>query len=289
MNILVTGSNGQLGSELKVLADCRDGWRFFFYDLPDLDISDADGVAAVCEGHDIDVMINCAAYTAVDRAEDDADAAFRVNRDGPAVLGACAALRGALLVHVSTDYVFDGSACRPYREDDAVAPLGVYGRSKWEGEEAVRASGASHLIVRTSWLYSTFGNNFVKTMLRLSGERDELRVVFDQVGTPCYAADLAGAIMSMLEQARPGERYAETYHYSNEGVCSWYDFAVMIMRVAGRGCRVVPVESVEFPAKARRPHFSVMNKGKVRRDWGLDIPHWIDGLERFALRAVSGE
>ncbi|RNA71123.1 dTDP-4-dehydrorhamnose reductase [Prosthecochloris sp. ZM_2] len=284
MNILVTGSNGQLGSELKALAEMDGGWRFYFYDLPDLDITDRAAVERVCDLHGIGVIINCAAYTAVDRAEDDRDAAFRVNRDGPGVLAACAAERGALFLHVSTDYVFDGTSCRPYCEDDEASPIGVYGHSKWLGEEMVHASGASYMIVRTSWLYSSFGNNFVKTMLRLADERDELRVVFDQVGTPCYAADLARALLTVLEQVDLRKVYAETYHFSNEGVCSWYDFAVMIMRLSGRECRVVPVESCEFPTKAKRPQFSVLNKGKICRDWNLEIPHWIDGLERMLER-----
>ncbi|ACF46742.1 dTDP-4-dehydrorhamnose reductase [Prosthecochloris aestuarii DSM 271] len=281
MNILVTGSKGQLGSEIRDAAMLDGGLRFFFCDLAELDITDRDAVVRMCERDGIDVIINCAAYTAVDRAEDDADTAMRVNRDGPGVLAECARERGALLLQVSTDYVFNGESSVPYRECDEVSPLGVYGQSKWEGEELVRRSGASYMIFRTSWLYSAHGNNFVKTMLRLGAERDELRVVFDQVGTPCYAADLARALMHVLERVEPGVNYAATYHFSNEGVCSWYDFAVMIMRLGGLGCRVVPIESSEFPAKVTRPHFSVLNKGKIKADWGVDVPHWMDGLERM--------
>ncbi len=284
MNILVTGSNGQLGSEMKELAAQEEKMKFFFYDLPELDITDSTGVGQVCREHDIAAMVNCAAYTAVDRAEEDAAAAFRVNRDGPAVLAEAARKCDAVLMHVSTDYVFNGEACVPYREDDAVSPLGVYGISKWEGEEQVRRIAPSYMIVRTSWLYSSYGQNFVKTMLRLGREREQLKVVFDQVGTPTHAADLAGALVSILGRHDRGHTYAETYHYSNEGVCSWYDFALAAMRGKGLQCKVLPVGSSEYPTKAKRPHYSVLHKGKIKDDWGLDIPHWQDSLERMLVK-----
>lgn len=281
MNILVTGSNGQLGSELREVADRVESMSFFFYDLPGLDITDNERVERVCREHDISAVVNCAAYTAVDRAEEDAEAAFRVNRDGPAVLAKAAKDRGALLVHVSTDYVFNGESFLPYREEDPVSPLGVYGRSKWEGEEQVRQIASSYMIVRTSWLYSSHGQNFVKTMLRLGSERQELNVIFDQVGTPTLAADLAHAIVSILDRHDKGRIYAETYHFSNEGVCSWYDFAVAVMKAKGLPCSVLPIGSEEYPTKARRPHYSVLHKGKIKDHWGLEIPHWQDSLEKM--------
>jgi dTDP-4-dehydrorhamnose reductase len=290
MNILVTGSHGQLGSELQKIRDItgRQGWQFM--DLPELDITDAHKVALVCRESSIGAIVNCAAWTAVDKAESDADAAFRVNRDGTAALAAAATQTGALLLHVSTDYVFDGSSERPYREDDPVAPCGVYGSSKWEGEEAIRASGCSYMIIRTSWLYSVYGQNFVKTMLRLGRERQSIGIVFDQVGTPTWAADLAEAIVSILDRFDHERHYAETYHYSNEGVCSWYDFARAIMDAEGLACKVMPIESIDYPTPAKRPHFSVLNKMKIREAWGLEIPHWHESLLRMLaeLREIRG-
>jgi dTDP-4-dehydrorhamnose reductase len=289
MNILVTGSRGQLGSELQALQDrAGGGHTWFFSDLPDLDITDADKVEALCRDRRIGAIVNCAAYTAVDKAESDADAAFRVNRDGAAALAEAAKVVGALLVHVSTDYVFDGSSNRPYREDDPAAPCGVYGQSKWEGEEAIRASGCSHLILRTSWLYSAHGQNFVKTMQRLGRERESLGVVFDQIGTPTWAADLAGAIVAILDQFDPARQYADTFHYSNEGVCSWYDFAKAIMDAKGLRCKVSPIETSDYPTPAARPHFSVLNKRKIRERFGLEIPHWHDSLLRMLEKLREG-
>ncbi len=288
MNILVTGSRGQLGSELQELQSMvRGTHRWYFTDRPELDITAADEVRRFCTEEGITVIVNCAAYTAVDRAEADAAAAFQVNRDGPAALAAAARACNALLVHVSTDYVFDGNACTPYREEDPAVPSGVYGQSKWEGEEAIRRIGPSWIIIRTSWLYSVHGPNFVKTMLRLGRERASIGVVFDQVGTPTLATDLAKAILSILDRLDPARSYAETYHYSNEGVCSWYDFATAIMRAAGLGCRVNPLESSEYPTPAARPSYSVLNKRKIREAWGLTIPHWHESL--LGMLARSGE
>lgn len=284
MNVLVTGCRGQLGSELKALADQKDRMNFLFYDLPELDITDSIGVQHVCRKHSFAAIVNCAAYTAVDKAEEDAGTAFRVNRDGAAVLAKAARDNGALLVHISTDYVFNGESCVPYRESDPVSPLGVYGRSKWEGEEQIRSIAPSYIILRTSWLYSLYGQNFVKTMLRLGRERDGLKVVFDQVGTPTNASDLAGSVFSILDGHDRELIYAETYHYSNEGVCSWYDFAVAIMRIKGLQCMVLPVGSEEYPTKAKRPHYSVLHKGKIKEHWGMDIPHWQDSLERMLAK-----
>ncbi|HWQ25908.1 MAG TPA: dTDP-4-dehydrorhamnose reductase [Chlorobaculum sp.] len=284
MNILVTGSRGQLGSELQELQAIHRGYTWFFRDLPELDITSSGQVEGFCRQSAIGAIVNCAAYTAVDRAESDAETAFRVNRDGAAVLASAAKACDALLLHVSTDYVFDGSSCRPYREDDPASPLGVYGQSKWEGEEAIRMTAPSYMIIRTSWLYSIHGQNFVKTMLRLGGQRDSIGVVFDQVGTPTWAADLAAAIVSILDRYDPRQRYAETYHYSNEGVCSWYDVAKAVMDARGLPCRVQPIESADYPTPSKRPHFSVLNKKKIREAWGLDIPHWQDSLDRMLAR-----
>ena len=281
MNILVTGSRGQLGSELRELSTRSDRHRFFFCDLPDLDITSAEHVASFCREHGIEVIINCAAYTAVDKAESDAETAFRVNRDGAAVLAACARERNALLVHISTDYVFDGRSSTPYRETDPATPLGVYGVSKWEGEEQVRRIAPSYWIIRTSWLYSIYGANFVKTMLRLGAERRELSVVADQIGTPTWATDLASAIVSMVERYDKGTLYSATYHYSNEGVCSWYDFAQAVMELAELPCKVVAVESSQYPQIAPRPHYSVLSKSAIKQGWRLEIPHW-----RLSLAAM---
>jgi dTDP-4-dehydrorhamnose reductase len=287
MNILITGSRGQLGSELQKIQEMqhREGWLLM--DLPELDITDTQTVEAVCRERQIGVIVNCAAYTAVDKAEGDVDAAFRVNRDGAAALASVAKATDVLLLHVSTDYVFDGSSNRPYREDDPAIPCGVYGQSKWEGEEAIRSSGCSHLIVRTSWLYSAHGQNFVKTMLRLGRERESISVVFDQTGTPTWAADLAGAIVSMLDRCDPARHYADTFHYSNEGVCSWYDFAREIMDAAGLPCRVLPIESHEYPTPVTRPPYSVLNKRKIKDAWGLEIPYWRESLLKM-LREAGG-
>ena len=274
MNILVTGSRGQLGSELRELSTCSDNHRFFFCDLPDLDITSPEDVASFCHEQSIEVIINCAAYTAVDKAESDEEAAFRVNRDGAAVLAACARERHALLVHISTDYVFDGRSSTPYCETDPATPLGVYGVSKWEGEEQIRRIAPSYIVIRTSWLYSIYGTNFVKTMLRLGAERSQLNVVADQIGTPTWAADLAEAIVSMVERHEKGARYSATYHYSNEGVASWYDFAEAVMELAALPCKVVPVESAQYPQIAPRPHYSVLSKSAIKKEWKLEIPHW---------------
>jgi dTDP-4-dehydrorhamnose reductase len=281
MNILVTGSRGQLGSELQDTQAANGAHRFYFRDLPELDITIPYLVESLCRELGIGAIVNCAAYTAVDRAETDAESAFRVNRDGAKVLATVAKACNALLIHISTDYVFDGESCRPYREDDPATPAGVYGLSKWEGEEAIRKIGPSHLIIRTSWLYSVHGHNFVKTMLRLGRERESIGVVFDQIGTPTWAADLAAAIVSILDICDPAQRYADTYHYSNEGVCSWYDVSKAVMDARGLPCRVLPIESGEYPTPVRRPPYSVLNKKKIRDAWGLEIPHWQDSLRRM--------
>ncbi len=284
MNILVTGSRGQLGSELLELsASCRNH-RFFFYDLPDLDITRSDQVESHCRNHEIEVIVNCAAYTAVDKAETDSAMAFKVNRDAPAILAACARERNALLLQISTDYVFDGTSSTPYRESDPTAPLGVYGLSKWEGEERIRQIAPAYIIIRTSWLYSLSGVNFVKTMLRLGAERPELHVVADQIGSPTWAADLAAAIVLIIDRYKKDLPYGATFHYSNEGVASWYDFARAVMDLAGVSCKVLPIESAHYPQIAPRPHYSVLNKSAIKKELGIEIPYWRDSLSAMLQR-----
>jgi dTDP-4-dehydrorhamnose reductase len=281
MNILITGAYGQLGNELRILSGKYSGWEFLFTDADTLDITDEERVARFLDEYKPGFVINCAAYTAVDQAESDTSGARRLNALAPGYLAKAAKKNGAGFLHVSTDYVFDGRGHLPYRELHPVHPLSVYGVTKREGEERSLAENEQTVIIRTSWLYSSFGHNFVKTMLRLGKERDELSVVFDQVGSPTYAADLAQAILdiaSVYEKQR--EFYAPgIYHYANEGVASWFDFAKTIFEMADISCRVVPVLSDKFPAPARRPHFSVMDKTKIKEAFGLTIPYWKESLE----------
>lgn len=267
--LLVTGANGQLGTELKTLLPDA-----IYADLPDLDITDEAAVSAFVREREIDAIINAAAYTAVDKAEDDPDTCYKVN-----VLGAMnLAKTGAKIVHVSTDYVFDGKAFMPYAETDAANPESVYGQTKRDGERAVMDLSSACVIFRTAWLYSPYGNNFVKTMRRLGAERESINVVFDQIGTPTYAGDLARTIVDVLPQIRNGSR--EIYHYSNEGVASWYDFAREIMRLSGLKCRVEPITTDQYPTKAKRPFYSVLNKAKIKSTFGISIPHWQESLEK---------
>ncbi|WP_297451344.1 dTDP-4-dehydrorhamnose reductase [uncultured Alistipes sp.] len=283
MNILVTGADGQLGRELRrVTAGSAD--RYIFTDAAELDITDAEAVDRTVREEQADVVVNCAAYTNVDRAEEDEATADLLNHRAVAYLSAAAARYDALLVHVSTDYVFGGEGNLPRREEDPVNPLGVYGRTKLAGERAVADSGCRYLIFRTAWLYSPHGNNFVKTMLRLSAERDRLNVVFDQVGTPTYAGDLACAIFGIVEE-RKYEGREGVYHFSDEGVCSWYDFAAEIAGYAGHtACEIRPCHSDEFPSKVKRPAYSVLDKTKIKETFGLRIPHWRESLGRCLER-----
>ena len=277
MNILVTGANGQLGSEMQRLGAVSPN-NYIFTDAAELDVTDAGAVRRAAEQTRAEAIVNCAAYTDVERAEENEAAADRLNRLAPANLAAAAAATGATLIHISTDYVFDGRAHTPYTEQAPTAPLGVYGRTKLAGEQAVEASGCSYLILRTAWLYSAFGNNFLKTMLRLTAERESLKVIFDQIGTPTYAGDLALGIFSVIEggQLRGHEGL---YHFSDEGVCSWYDFAVEIAAGAGHDkCRIEPCRTAEYPTKAPRPAYSVLDKGKFKTTFGIEIPHWRESL-----------
>lgn len=275
-NILVTGSNGQLGSEIRVLSSQYPELNFWFTDVAELDICDVEAIRCYVADKPIDYMINCAAYTAVDKAESDCERCEAINAQAPANLGIVATEKGAKVIHVSTDYVYSGKACKPYTESDATAPVSMYGITKLEGENRLLAVCPESVIIRTSWLYSAFGNNFVKTMIRLGNERDQLGVIFDQIGTPTYARDLAKAILHIIE----AEQFtAGIYNYSNEGVCSWYDFAHKIHQLANiTGCRVNPIETADYPTPAERPHYSVMNKKKIRTTFNLAIPHWEDSL-----------
>lgn len=278
-NVLVTGANGQLGSELRLLGATAEN-RYLYTDVTELDITDAAAVDAFVEEQQIDVIINCAAYTNVERAEEDEATARMINCDAVRNLAEAAARRRATLIHISTDYVFDGTAHTPYTEQLPAAPLGAYGRTKRAGEEAVEASGCRYLIFRTAWLYSSFGSNFVKTMLRLTAERDTLNVVFDQVGTPTYAADLAEAIFRIVE--RGADIGSEgIYHFTNEGVCSWYDLACEVAAAAGHDhCAIRPCRTWEYPVKAERPAYSLLDKSKYKQTFGAAIPHWREALGR---------
>ena len=283
-NILITGANGQLGSEIRVASAQFPQFRFFFTDVTELDICNREAVHAYMAENHMDGIVNCAAYTAVDKAEDDAETCYRINRDAVKNLAEAAREFELDIIHVSTDYVFDGKSYLPYTEDMPVNPSSVYGKSKLEGERILMEICPEAVIVRTSWLYSSFGNNFVKTMLRLGQERDKLNVIFDQVGTPTYAADLAVALLSILAAGKPA---AGIYHYSNEGVCSWYDFTRSIHRLAGISCDLVPIESKEYPVRTPRPHFSVLNKAKIKQTYGIEIPHWEDSLEKCIRLLVN--
>lgn len=291
-NILVTGSNGQLGCEIRKLSSQLDAFCFYFTDMEDLDICDAKAVDDYVNKNKISAIINCAAYTAVDKAEEAKDLCFAVNKWGARNLALASKKYKAFLLHVSTDYVFSGDSFVPYSEEMLTSPRSVYGQSKKEGEDEVIQNAFAACIVRTSWLYSSFGNNFVKTMMRLGKEKSTLNIVFDQVGTPTYAFDLAEALLIMCQhyyQRSNRDLYekVEIYHFSNEGVLSWYDFAKEIMDVCGYKCEVFPIESKEYPMLAPRPHYSVLNKNKIKRVYGLHIPYWKNGLYRMIQELKS--
>jgi dTDP-4-dehydrorhamnose reductase len=277
--ILIIGSNGQLGTELKVLTKSDKNNKFFYTDVEELDITDKNAVGKFVDENQINIIVNCAAYTQVDKAEDDKEAAFLINATAPQNLAEVSVKFNATLFHISTDYVFDGSNSTPYTEIEETSPLGVYGKSKLKSEEFIQKSGCSYIIIRTSWLYSSFGNNFVKTIGKLTREKDELKVVFDQVGTPTYARDLASVILSIIDKNEFTNRN-EVYHFSNEGVCSWYDFAIAINNYFGHNCKINPCHSDEFPTKVTRPHFSVLDKTKIKNDFKLSIPYWQDSLKK---------
>lgn len=294
MNILVTGANGQLGNEIRILTgDSRH--NYIYTDVVEaegnrttmLDITNAEDVKAMVANHNIDVIINCAAYTNVDAAEDNEALAEKLNSEAPAILANAMAETGGLLVHISTDYVFGGDPYNtPCREDQKGTPTGVYGATKLRGEQRITASGCKYLIIRTAWLYSEFGKNFVKTMLNLTSTKPQLKVVFDQTGTPTYAYDLAKAIVEIVE-SKKYEGNEGIYHYSNEGVCSWYDFTKMIAEMAGHTeCDIQPCHSSEFPSKVVRPSYSVLDKSKIKAVFGFTIPYWTDSL-RICIQNIK--
>ena len=264
---LITGCNGQLGTEIaKRLPDA------ICADVDVLDITDADAVKKFVDENNVDLIINCAAYTAVDKAEDDIDLATKINVDGPRNL----AKTGAKIIHISTDYVFGGMGSKPYAADDETNPVSVYGKTKRAGEIAVLENAKCSVVIRTAWLYSAYGNNFVKTMRRLGAEKESLNVVADQIGSPTFAKDLAQAIVTILPQMN--ETNKGIYHYTNEGVCSWYDFATEIMTLSGLACKVSPIPSSAYPTKATRPFYSVLNKEKIKNVFNIEIPHWKESL-----------
>ena len=275
--ILVTGANGQLGSEMRKLGSVSPN-EYIFTDVQELDITNNEAVMSFVEQNGVNIIVNCAAYTNVDKAEDDEATAELINATAVKNLAEAAKAVDGTLFHVSTDYVFGADGNTPRSEDMPTNPLGVYGRTKLNGEQAIAEVGAKAIIIRTAWLYSEFGNNFLKTMLRLTAEKESLNVVFDQVGTPTYAGDLALVIFSIIE----GNLYAGNegvYHFSNEGVCSWYDFANEIAIAAGNiNCNIQPCHSSEFPSKVMRPPYSVLDKTKIKQTFGVDIPHWRDSM-----------
>lgn len=277
MSILVTGANGQLGNEMQVLARENLQHTYFFTDVQELDICDEQAVYAYVSEHKIDIIVNCAAYTAVDKAEDNVELCDKLNNIAPGYLARAAQANGAAMIQVSTDYVFDGTAHIPYTEEEPTCPASVYGSTKLAGEQNVMDHCEKAMVIRTAWLYSIYGNNFVKTMIRLGQERDSLGVIFDQIGTPTYANDLAQAIFAAINKGV----VRGIYHFSDEGVCSWYDFTVAIHRLAGiASCKVKPLHTADYPAKAPRPHYSVLDKTKIKDTFGIEIPHWEESLKR---------
>ena len=283
MRILITGCNGQLGNEMQLLEKVNPQHTYFNTDVAELDITSQEAIEAFVNENDIDGIVNCAAYTAVDKAEDNQELCHLLNAVAPGYLAEAVGKRGGWMIQISTDYVFDGTNHTPYVETDPVCPNSVYGSTKLDGEKAVMAACEQTMIIRTAWLYSTFGNNFVKTMIRLGKEKPELGVIFDQIGTPTYARDLAVAIFAAINQGvKPG-----LYHFSNEGVISWYDFTKAIHRIAGiTTCHVRPLHTEEYPTPAARPHYSVLDKTKIKQTYGLEIPYWEESLTECVRQLI---
>ena len=275
-NILITGANGQLGNEMRVLSEENKEYTYFFTDVAELDICNEQSVMDFVKANHIQVIVNCAAYTAVDKAEENIEFCTKLNADAVGYLAKAAEANQAEFIQISTDYVFDGTAHTPYRETEPTCPNSVYGSTKLAGEQNALTLCSRAMVIRTAWLYSTFGNNFVKTMIRLGKERDSLGVIFDQIGTPTYARDLARTIYAAIRQGvTPG-----VYHFSNEGVCSWYDFTKAIHRLAGiKDCKVNPLHTEEYPTPAKRPHYSVLDKTKIKNTYHIEIPYWMDSLQ----------
>ena len=274
-NILITGCNGQLGNEMQLQAAKNTQYNYFFTDVAELDITNRDAVVSFVKDNEMDCIVNCAADTAVDKAEENEELANLLNNIAPGYLAEAVETRGGALIQISTDYVFDGTAHIPYKETESTCPNSVYGRTKLAGEQNAQAHCKNTVIIRTAWLYSTFGNNFVKTMIRLGKEKEQLGVIFDQIGTPTYAGDLADAIMTVINKGIvPG-----VYHFSNEGTISWYDFTKAIHRIAGiNTCKVNPLHTEEYPTPAARPHYSVLDKTKIKQTYGIEVPYWEDSL-----------
>ena len=285
MKILITGCNGQLGNEMQLLAKKNPQHQYFFTDVEELDITDAEAIDRFVQDNQVDCIVNCAAYTAVDKAEENEEFCNLLNNIAPGYLSKAIEKRGGYMVQVSTDYVFDGTNHTPYTEEEPTCPNSVYGRTKLAGEKQVLENCKQSMIIRTAWLYSTFGNNFVKTMIRLGQTKPELGVIFDQIGTPTYARDLAAAIFAAINQGIvPG-----IYHFSNEGVISWYDFTKAIHRIAGiNDCKVRPLHTEEYPTPAARPHYSVLDKTKIKKIYGIEIPYWEESL-RECVREILGQ
>ena len=283
MKILITGCNGQLGNEMQLLEKENPQHTYFNTDVAELDITDQAAIEKFVNENGIDGIVNCAAYTAVDKAEDNEALCQKLNAEAPAYLAHAIGQRGGWMIQISTDYVFDGTKHTPYVEDDDTCPNSVYGRTKLVGELNVQKLCERSMIIRTAWLYSTFGNNFVKTMIRLGKEKPELGVIFDQIGTPTYARDLAVAIFAAINEGIvPG-----IYHFSNEGVISWYDFTKAIHRIAGiTTCKVRPLHTAEYPTPANRPHYSVLDKARIKTVYGLDIPYWEESLEACISKLI---
>ena len=280
MNILVTGANGQLGNEMRRIST-KSLHKYIFTDVQELDITDLDAVCAMVKESGVDIIVNCAAYTNVDKAEDDFLMADLLNNKAVENLAVAVREVGGTLIHISTDYVFQGESNTPCQENWTTNPLGIYGKTKLAGEKSLVATGCNYLIFRTAWLYSSFGKNFVKTMQQLTSTKDSLKVVFDQVGTPTYAGDLAAIIYKVIEDNMLDKQ--GIYHFSNEGVCSWYDFAKEICELSGNSCDIQPCHSDEFPSRVIRPHFSVLDKSKVKETFGIQIPYWKDSLKKCIL------
>ena len=276
-NVLVTGSNGQLGSEIKELSK-EYSYNFFFTDRSNIDITSKESIKEFCQINNINVIINCAAYTAVDKAQSDEINADLINRKAVKKLALVSQELNIKLIHISTDYVFDGKNFKPYCEEFQTNPQSIYGKTKLDGENEMRdINPKNSIIIRTSWVYSYYGNNFVKTMLRLGKEKEELGVIFDQIGTPTYAKDLAKIILDIVPQI--DNQKVEIYNYSNEGVLSWYDFAKEIMKMAKLNCKINPIETYQYPTPAKRPHYSLLNKNKIKSTFNIEIPYWKDGLD----------
>ncbi|HBX52068.1 MAG: dTDP-4-dehydrorhamnose reductase [Bacteroidetes bacterium RIFOXYA12_FULL_35_11] len=288
--ILITGSEGQLGKEIQKISEQNpfSAYNFIFTDIISsgtnnkiLDITDQNAVNKLFASEKIDYVINCAAYTAVDKAEEEKEKAFLINATAPAILAECSSIYNAKIIHFSTDYVYDGTNSIPYKETDSVNPQSAYGKTKLSGEKAVIQVCSDSIIIRTSWLYSAFGNNFIKTILKYGKERGALNVVFDQIGTPTYAKDLAVAVLKIIDETENDNNkfIPGIYHFSNEGVCSWYDFAQTIIKLSGISCNIIPVETKDYPLPAKRPAYSVLNKEKIKKTFNIEIPYWQDGVE----------